>query len=863
MSASRWREVEEIVADALELPAEQRAEHIGRVCASDPQLKAQVERRVASAARTETRQLGRRIPLDPAKQPSLPEATLLNGRFRIGRFLARGGMGEVYRARDEELDVDVALKIISQEIADRPGMLERFRYEVRRARRITHPNVCRIHDLDSDRRPDGTVLRFLTMQLIEGPTLAEAMRLGSVHRSEALALLGDVLSGLGAAHQAGIAHCDLKPNNILLDQAEGGRVRAVITDFGLARVLETEGGGDVTSTLVVGGAPAYMAPELRLGSRCGEAGDIFAFGVLAYELLTGSHPFDRRPCWEMAPGFRVAPPRSLAPEIPQEWNAAILRCLESDPAARFATVRELRSAVGANGADGQPRLASVLSRRALGYGAAGLAVTLAGVAGYREWFGRQDAIAVLPFENASKDDSLDYLSEGITESLINSLSQLPRLRIPAAGLVRRFKREPNPTTAGKALNAASVLTGVLRRREGMLTVEVELIDVATGKQIWGKQYTLPWTNVVDVQESICGGILSGLQIRIGDREAKDLRRGLTTDDVAFQLYLRGQYLLGQRRVETLLKCRELLDQAVARDPKFALAHAGLASAWLLLGYFGAETPATSMAAAKASAQMALAIEPAVPEAYTVIGAVEAMFDWNWKGAEASFQKAIALKENLAEAHHWYARFVLGPLGRHDESVAEMKRALNSDPYAPILHTNLGVELYFGRRFDDAIRQLQKVVEMDPRFSLAYWTLGMAWAAKGNLSKAVESLETARRLQPGAKPDLILAYCYASFGKMKEARGLRDETLRKYRRPSYSASELAYVASALHESVAAIDALKISLAEREPLLIQVGSDPRFDWIRNNPEFSNILRSIGLNPGVYHHARLPGFSQKELS
>jgi tetratricopeptide (TPR) repeat protein len=321
--------------------------------------------------------------------------------------------------------------------------------------------------------------------------------------------------------------------------------------------------------------------------------------------------------------------------------------------------------------------------------------------------------------------------------------------------------------------------------------------------------------------------------------------------------------LGLRRVDTLLKSRELFQQAVDRDPKFALAHSGLASAQLLIGYFGAETSATTMTAARASAQKALALESSVPEALMVMGAVKAMFDWDWKGAEASFQRAIALKENLAEAHHWYARFVLGPLGRHYESVVEMKRALNWDPYAPILHTNLGVELYFARRFDDAISQLQKVVEMDPRFNLPYWTLGMAWAAKGNLSKAVEALEAARRLAPGAKPNLILAYCYAAAGKKAEARALRDETLRKYRRPAYFASELAYVQGALNESEAAIGSLKVSLEEREPQLIQLGEDSRFDWIRDRPEFSNILRTIGLNPGVYHHARLSGLAQKELS
>jgi serine/threonine protein kinase len=384
------------------------------------------------------------VQLDPSNVPLLRQETLLSGRFRIAGFLARGGMGEVYRVHDEELDEDVALKIISEEIADRPGIVERFRYEVQRARRITHSNVCRIHDLDSDHRPDGTVLRFLTMQLIEGPTLAEVMRARTVPVSEGLALLGDVLAGLEAAHQAGIAHCDLKPNNVLLDRVDGERARAVITDFGLARALRAEGSGDSSRTAVLGGAPAYMAPELRFGSRGGVAGDIFAFGVMAYELLTGSHPFGRMPSWEMEPAFRAAEPRSLKPEIPQEWDAAILRCLEPDPAARFATVRELRSALGAGAAGRKPWFDSVVSRRGLGYAAAGLVVTLGGVAGYRRWFAGRDAIAVLPFENASKDDSLDYLSEGITESLINSLSQLPRLRVPAWSAGIKARRIPPP-----------------------------------------------------------------------------------------------------------------------------------------------------------------------------------------------------------------------------------------------------------------------------------------------------------------------------------------------------------------------------------------------------------------------------------
>ncbi len=575
---------------------------------------------------------------------------------------------------------------------------------------------------------------------------------------------------------------------------------------------------------------------------------------MAYELLTGNHPFHRRPSWEVAVVFHVSPPRSVAPDIPPAWNAAIMRCLEFDPGARFSTVQELRSAIGEAATGTQRWSDSLVTRRGLGYLTAGLLATGVGIAGYRRWHGRLDSIAVLPFENASKDDSLDYLSAGITDSLINSLAQLPRLRVPAAGLVRQFKNEPNPTKAGAALNTSAVLSGVLRQRGGLLSVEVELIDVGSGKQIWGKQYTLTWTNVLDVQKSICADILSGLKIRMGNEETETLRRGLTTDDEAFQSYLRGQYLLGLRRVDTLLKSREMFQQAVNRDPRFALAYSALASSQLLLGYWGVETAASSMTAARVSAQKALSIEPRLAEAHVVIGAVQVMFNWDWKGAEASYRRAIALKEDLAEAHHWYARQVLGPLARHDEALAEMKQALKWDPYAPILHTNLGVALYYAHRFDDAIRQLQKVIEMDPRFNLPYWTLGQAWAAKGKLSSAVDALETARRFAPGPKPDLSLAFCYAVCGKPMEARALRDGVLSKYHRPAYSTYELAYVNASLGESEAAVHNLEISFTDKEPQLIQAGADPKFDLIRETTGYKSILRSIGLDPASYHYTPL---------
>jgi eukaryotic-like serine/threonine-protein kinase len=847
MTPSRWHDVKEIAADALELPPQKRSAYILEACGDDSALKGEVERLVA-ASESETGPLDHPFPY--TVDPSLPFGMRLCDRFRIGHLLARGGMGEVYRARDEMMREDVALKIISREIADRPGVVDRFRHEVQRARRITHPNVCRIHDLYLHTAADGSVLHFLTMHLLRGPTLAELIRdKKAIPLAEALPLLNDLSAGLEAAHEAGIAHCDLKPNNVLIDRVDGERPRAVITDFGLARALRADVGGDASAlSIVVGGAPAYMAPELRFGGSEGVAVDIFAFGIIASELLTGRHPFERKPAWEFGPGYRVPSARTMGITIPAEWEAAISRCIEFDPKRRFVSMTELRAAVesGDSGAAGWGR--KRFARRALPYAVAGLVAGAAGFLRYRGSPAKPEVIAVLPFE-IQKDAGLDFLGDGITESLINSLSQLPQLQVPAVGQVRRFKGESVPTKAGEMLHASSVLAGRVRQREGLLSVEVELIDVSSGRQLWGSQYNLALTNVLEVQESICSGILSGLQLRLGERETKILRRGLTSNEAAYQLYLRGQYFLGLRTVESLQRSHELFSEAVGQDPKFALAYCGLASARLLLGYFGADSPLNSMPAAKAAARQAIAIEPTVADAYSVLGFAQAIFDWDRNAAEGSFRRAISLRPDLAPAHHWYAQAVLGPLARYTEAVAETKRALTFDPLSSIIQTNLGVTLYYSRRFDDAIRQLLKVVEMEPGFAISYWTLGQAWAAERNLTKAVQAHETARSLQPGAKPDLSLAYCYAVCGKPAEARGLLEHVVGDYRRPAYSAYELAYVQGALGDSDAAFRSLELSWADKEPQLNDIGVDPKFDPLRKNPAYPGILRRVGLNPGAY--------------
>lgn len=854
MTPSHWRNVKEITADALELPAGERAVFLAGICGEDTRLREEVEKLIAL---DESQGLLDQAVHGGLGAPSLPERALLGGRFRILHLIARGGMGEVYRAEDLEFGEEVALKVISREIAGRAGIVDRFRREVQRARRVTHPNVCRIHDLYSHTDGNDTVLLFFTMQLVEGPTLAELLRTRPLPTRDGMALLVELMAGLEAAHDAGLAHCDLKPSNVMVVENESGGRRAIVTDFGLARALQSENDTGAAQSLFVGGAPAYMAPEALFGG-VGIRSDIYAFGLIAYETLTGRHPLGRKPAWEVAQDFRVTPPRQINPEIPMEWEGAILRCIERDPVARFDSLREMRAALEPK--DRKPP--SGITRRRVAYAAAGALVSAGAVGEYFHWKQKSHRIAVLPFENGTRDESLEYLSDGITEILINNLSQVPRLRVPAAGLVRRFKGTQGPTKAGESLNASAVLTGRVQKRDGLLSVQAELIDVSSGRQLWGKQYNLEWTNLLDLQQSICTGILAGLQLPLGEQETKILRRGLTANDEAFQLYLRGQYLLGQRTAANLKKAFDLFTQAAELDRGFARAFSGIATARLLLGYYGVERPVDSMPGARRAAQQAIDIEPQLAEGHNALAAIKALFDWDWEGAEQSFRRAIALKDDFAEAHHWLARCVLSPLARPTEAIAEIHRALDSDPSALIIHTNLGLIYYHARRYDDAIQQLQKVVEINPAYSFAYWTLGFSWAGKGNLEKAVAAHQTARRLEPGARPDICLAYSYAACGKQAEARGMLEQILRQYRRPAYAGVEIAFLQATLGDTEAAFHSLDLSAQDREPQLIDAGIDPKMDPLRKLPAYSDFLRRIRFNPQIYRSARLSNPYQTQI-
>ncbi len=839
MTPSLWRNIKEITADALELPAGERSAFLGGACGSDIQLRDEVEKLIALDESNGV--------LDHALYgginagPLLPEHTVLGGRFRIIHLIARGGMGEVYRAVDEEFGEEVALKIINREIAGRAGIAERFRREVQRARRVTHPNVCRIHDLYSHSDANDNVLLFFTMQLVEGPTLADLLKTHPIATGDGIALLFELMAGLEAAHEAGLAHCDLKPSNVMVVDSGGAGRRAIVTDFGLARALQTEDGAATKHSLIAGGAPAYMAPEALFGGA-GIRNDIYAFGLIAYETLTGKHPFDRKPVWETAKDFRVTPPREINPEIPAKWEGVILRCIERDPAARFGGVREVQAALEARN---RVLPGGITRRRAL-YGVGGVMASAAAVGEYLYREEKSHVVAVLPFENVTSEESLEYLSNGITETLINALSQVPRLRVPAAGLVRSFKGTREPTKAGENLKASSVLTGRVQKRDGLLSVEAELIDVSSGRQLWGKQYNLEWTNLLDLQQSICTGILAGLQLPVNAQETKILRRGLTTNDEAFQLYLRGQYLLGQRTARSLKKALELFTQASQLDPGFARAFSGLATARLLLGYYGVERPLDSMPAAREAAQRSIGLEPLLAEGHNALAAIKALFDWDWVGAEQSFRRAIALKDDFAEAHHWLARCVLDPMARPTEAISEIRRALESDPSTLIIHTDLGLMYYHARRYDDAIRQLQKVIEIDPAYIYAYWLLGFSWAEKRNLEKAVAAHQTARRLQPGARPDICLAYSYAVCGNQAAARGMLEQISRQYQRPAYAAIEIAFLQAALGLTEAAFRSLDLSIQEKEPQIIDAGVDPKLDPLRKLPAYNSFLKRVNFNP-----------------
>jgi serine/threonine protein kinase/Tfp pilus assembly protein PilF len=782
--------------------------------------------------------------------------------YRILEQLGAGGMGIVYKAHDSRLDRAVALKFLPEKVAQEPQALERFRREARAASALNHPGICTIYDIGEQ---DGRA--FIAMEFMDGETLRSHIHGKPLPLAEILKLGIQIAEALDAAHVEGIIHRDIKPANIFVTK----RGQAKVLDFGLAKLVpkgvagadEDSGGESSDSTSIVGiisGTPSYMSPEQVRGDNLDSRTDIFALGVLLYEMATGRQAFGGGTggiIIEAVLTRSPASPRSINPEIPPRLEEFINKAIQKDRDQRYQHAADLR-------ADLQQLERGADSGRSVAEGAAESAVISSasqsppsGEETARNLTSQSsgprtqrvskiiDSLAVLPFENASSDPEHDYLSDGITGSLINNLATVPKLRVMAQSTVFRFRgRGIDPQAVGRELNVRAVLTGKIIQSGGSLRIGTELVDVATGSQLWGAQYDCKPGDIFSIQDEISNEISEKLRLKLTRAEKKRLAKRQTDDADAYRLYLKGLHHWNRWTEEGFYKAIEYFQQAVDKDPGYALAYSGLADSYVLLGWNSYLPPKDAFPKAKLAATRALQLDPDLGEAHTPLAALMWLHDWQWQDAEREFKHSLALNPAYPTANHWYAEYVM-TMGRQLEAIARMKKSQDLDPLSLIISVAIGWAFYNDRRYDDAIEQLRRTVELDPNYPVTYWIMGLLHRKMGRFEPAIADGEKGVQLSGGSiLMRAALAQTFAAAGKKKNAIQILDE-LTKLARQKYVASYyLAGIHIGLGEDDLALEYLQKSFEEHSHWLIYLHMDPGMDSLRSNPRFQDLLRRVGL-------------------
>ncbi len=778
---------------------------------------------------------------------SLPNGVHL-GPYEILAPIGAGGMGEVYRARDSRLDRDVAIKVLPERLSQDLQALARFEREAKAVAALSHPNVVAIHDVGEEKG-----VRFVVTELLEGETLRSRLR-SAIPWRKAVDMGIAVADGLAAAHAKGITHRDLKPENIFL--TSDGRVK--ILDFGLARVqaspsaqpastIQTE-----TEAGMVMGTVGYMSPEQVRGEPADASSDIFSLGCVLYEMLAGRRPFARETAVQtMAAILDVQPPPAgSGKEFPADLDRVVARCLEKNRPERFQSAHDLALALRTIPESGSaPAVLPVRRDRTRNVALAGVVVALLAAASLYYWINRPagtiDSLGVLPFVNAGGDPNMEYLSDGITENLINSFSQLPKLRVVPRSRAFRYKgRESDTEKIGKELNVRAVLTGRIVQRGDTLNIQAELVDIAADSQLWGQQYNRKLSEIIPVQEEIAKEVAVKLRLRPTDEEQKRMARRYTANPEAHQLYLKGRYFWNRRTREMLKRAADNFQQAIDKDPAYALAWAGLADVYAVYA-FDTLPPSETIPKATEAVGKALAADETLAEAHATLGFIRSQYDWDWRRAEQEFKRAIELDPSNATARQWYSN-QLEAEGRSDEAIAESKRALETDPVSMAVGQSAGRTLYFARRYDQAIEQLHKTVEIDPNFPLAHWVLGMVYEQLTRYEDAVAELNKAVSLSGGFASIGELGHAYAIWGKSDEARkvmaDLKDMSNQRYVAPLY----IALIYAGLGDKTQALDWLEKARDDHSLLLIFIKLWPQLDGLRKEPRFQALVRRMGLQP-----------------
>lgn len=785
----------------------------------------------------------------------MPSAGETWNQFTLLEPLGKGGMGRVFLADDTALDRKVALKFLPESLEEEPEARQRFLTEAKSAAALDHPYICKIYEIGE---VDGTA--FIAMEYVEGVTLQNKLLSGPLPLPQILDIGVELTDALEAAHNKGIVHRDIKTPNIIVTPS--GHIK--VLDFGVAKMVAMEAlsesqidtySGRLTSSSGTPGTVIYMSPEQVRGEPVDGRTDIFSMGIVLYEMATGTIPFQGATSgliYDAILNLGPRPPRFHTPSLSEELERIILKSLEKNRENRYQSAKEVMVDLKLmrRDTDSSARIPAVAARKVttprkntgkwLGLGAAVLALVTA-ITLFRPSSGTStgviDSLAVLPFENDQNDAQIEYLGDGIAETLINRLSPLPQLEVMARSTAFRYRdKGADPQQVGRELGVGAVLTGRVVHHGESLNVQAELVDVANGTQIWGEQYNRDFSDIVTVQNEIAREISQALHLELTGEEERNLAVSMTENSEAYQAYWKGRFHSGRRTSEDLEKAITLYEEAKAKDSEFALAEVGIADSYLLLGAFygdpGDHPPSVAMAKARTSARSALELNPNLAEAHVTLAYIAFLHDWNWEASEKDFLRAIEINPRYAPAHQWYSELLM-VLERHDEAVAAAKRALAIEPASGILSRELGYRLHRAKRYDESIEQYRKTLELDPDFpgvhgmlADVYWDHGMRDEA---LAEAELSDEARRTV-----------FALVAQGQTEEA----VDWLDAYPRDARTATLLSYLYARAGNMDKSLEQLQEAVEDRVPNLPLYLTQPVYDAWRSEPRLAELRANMGL-------------------
>jgi serine/threonine-protein kinase len=758
----------------------------------------------------------------------LPAAlrTGLADRYRLERELGRGGMARVYLAHDLKHDRPVALKVLHPDLGAALGA-ERFLREIRTAAKLQHPNILTVFDSGSAEPapgdPDGRPLLWFSMPFIEGESLRDRLgREAPLPVDEAVAIACEVAEALEYAHGRDVLHRDIKPENILLF-----RGRALVADFGIALAMSQGDAGEavrLTQTGLALGTPAYMSPEQAsgVGTQDGRS-DVYSLGCVLFEMLAGEPPFTGPTALAViAKRFAdtVPSPSQRGRALPAELERIVLRALAPSPTDRFPSAGAFAAALRAGEPwTRRPHVTAESRRRAL------------------------PSVAVLPFANRSPSMDDEYFADGMTDELINALAKVPGLHVVSRTSCFVFKgRSEDAREIGRRLQVATVLEGSVRRAGPRLRVATQLINVADGFLLWSESFDREAEDVFAIQDEIARAISSALRGRLLDPRAEALVRRPTEDLEAYQLYLKGRQSWNRRTEQDLQEAMRAFEQALARDPAFALAHAGMADTWALLGFYSAVPPGEAYPRAQRAARQALDIDPGLAEAYPAFAYSAMYYDWDWVEAEQAFRRAIELHPGYANAHQWYGNF-LSVMGRAEEAIATFERALALDPLSALKYAALGWGCYFARRYQRGEEECRHGVELESTSVVAHGWMMLNLLSLGRHAEAVAAAEDTARLSSYGVSSLgLLGYAYGAAGRRADARSVLERLTTISATRYISQYDVALIHLSLGHADAAMEWLQRGHAERDHQMVFLKVDPRLDSLRERGDFGRLLERM---------------------